>query len=99
MKPPVVPDKQTVRSDDKVEIRYGTPLWRLNDIVENQPQDQESTDFLVGDIRDVCNAAGTKEKIAEELREHVKGKNVGASVSLPIASVKSLIACVLRAAK
>lgn len=75
-------------TDGELQIRYGTSLWRLQDAIDNEPMDQESTAFYAGDIRDVCNACdGPK-----PMRDAVKGKAVGESIVLKIADVKQLIA-------
>ena len=72
---------------EETQIRYGTSLWRLQDAIDNEPMDQESTEFYAGDIRDVCNQCdGPK-----SLRDAVKGKSVGETVVLKIADVKALI--------
>jgi len=71
------------------EIRYGTSLYRVNETAEDQPLDQESTEFLVGDIRDVCRVCD--EKAFAEIREKIKGKSSGESVSLPVVQAKQLV--------
>ena len=91
------PDEQVTREKDKVSIRRGTPLFRINKIVSEQPQDQDESDFLVGDIRDVC--AIVKDKPSEDLRTAVKGKKIHEQVSLSIAQVKQLVAAALKTAR
>ena len=93
----VIPDEQVTREKDKVSIRRGTPLFRVNKIVSEQPQDQDESDFLVGDIRDVC--AIVKDKPSEDLRTAVKGKKIHELVSLSIAQVKQLVAAALKTAR
>ena len=93
----VIPDEQVTREKDKVSIRRGTPLFRVNKIVSEQPQDQDESDFLVGDIRDVC--AIVKDKPSEDLRTAVKGKKIHEQVSLSIAQVKQLVAAALKTAR
>jgi hypothetical protein len=73
------------------EIIYGTALYRLQDTVDNEPQDQESTGFYAGDIRDCCAVCESKDKAIGDLLEKVRGQVAGAVVSLPIADVKKLI--------
>lgn len=89
---------QMLQTPDPLAIEgkpvYGTALYRLQEAVDAQPQDQESTEFNAGDVRDCCLACDPKNKVAAELRDKVKGLSPGASVSLPIASVKKLIAAV-----
>lgn len=101
MKTARIPDQQTTRSADgkETKIRYGTPLHRLNSVVEEQPADMEFAEFLVGDLRDVCSIVGQKEKGTEELLTLVKNKPGGSIVSASIATVKSLIASAIRAGK
>ena len=94
-----VPDPLVEQTGGKTTIRQGTPLARISAAVDEQPLDQESVEFFVGDIRDVCVAVGDKDKTAVEMRDSVKGKPVGEKISLPIASVKQLIASALRSGK
>lgn len=69
------------------EIVYGTPLHRINEIVADNPVDQESAEFYAGDVRDVCSICdGPK-----SLKEAVKSKPVGELVSLKLAEVRQLI--------
>lgn len=69
------------------DIIYGTPLHRVNEIVQDNPVDQESAEFFAGDIRDVCGICdGPK-----SLKDAVKGKPVGELVNLKLAEVRQLI--------
>jgi len=78
-------------------IRYGTALYRVNHIVEDQPLDQEFAEFLIGDIRDVLRVCDAK--AFKDIRDKVSGKPHGASISLPVAETRKIVAAALRPPK
>lgn len=88
------PDTMTAQDENETVIRYGTALHRVNEIVDDQPADQESTEFYAGDIRDVLRLCD--EKSFKDLRDKVKGKPVGESVSLPVAQCRQLVATAIK---
>lgn len=74
------------------QVVYGTSLWRLQDTVDNQPLDQELTDFFAGDIRDVCAIADQTDKVVKSLKDKAKGTDApGTVVRLAIADVRALV--------
>jgi len=78
-------------------IRYGTALHRINEIVEDQPMDQESAEFHAGDVRDVLRLCD--EKSFQEVRDKVKGKPTGESVTLTLSQCRPLVAAALKPQK
>ena len=88
-----VPDVMVEAED----IRYGTALHRVNEVVEDQPLDQESADFLAGDIRDVCRVCD--EKSFADIREKIKGRPSGESVNLTLSLVRQLVSAARRPAR
>jgi len=70
---------------------YGTALYRVVETIDDQVEDQESATFYAGDIRDVCNTCNQKDKAVIALRESVKGKVPGESVSLVLKDVRDVV--------
>lgn len=87
-----LPDAQLVEG----EIRYGTSLWRVNQVLDDMPLDQEFSDFYAGDLRDVANISDPNDKIVKSIRDKVKSKPVGELLNLPVLDVKQLVAVARR---
>ena len=93
---PQVPDVMTATNPEtnSLQLRYGTSAWRLQQELDDQPMDQESTSFYAGDIRDCLSTCDPK--AFKSLRDLIRNKKVSEMVTAPIAEMKSLVGAVLR---
>ena len=85
--------------DGETKPLFGTAAHRVQEVIDDQPMDQESTGFYAGDIRDICGLCDPNNKTVKSLKDKIKNAAHGTEFNLPIADVKSVLSMAMNPPK